>query len=207
MSKCSPSSASASSRASTSASSVTSSADRRRRAWNAARETTHATSSDTATTPTSCWTTSRRGWHTPPSSMPLSRSPKRAANESLGSLGRRLRRHDSADHGAADRERAGYHSRRSAVLRGTAVTRHRAPAKALGYLLHLAAGAVFALPYHAIFAAADTSGWFLGAVLRTPPRNRLRHRPRQLTARSSILASEARSARPTAARCSSPRAC
>jgi hypothetical protein len=44
------------------------------------------------------------------------------------------------------RERAGYHSRRSAVLR---VTRDRARAKPLGYLLHLVAGVVFALTYPA----------------------------------------------------------
>ena len=48
-------------------------------------------------------------------------------------------------------------------LLGTAVTRDRARAKALGYLLHLAAGEVFALVYYAIFAAIDTSGWLLGA--------------------------------------------
>ena len=41
-------------------------------------------------------------------------------------------------------------------LLGTAVTRDRARAKALGYLLHLAAGELFALVYYAIFAAIDT---------------------------------------------------
>ena len=50
-------------------------------------------------------------------------------------------------------------------LLGTAFTRDRARAKALGYLLHLAAGEVFALVYYAIFAALDTSGWLLGALL------------------------------------------
>jgi hypothetical protein len=50
-------------------------------------------------------------------------------------------------------------------LLGTAVTRDRARAKALGYLLHLAAGETFALVYYAIFAALDTSGWLLGALL------------------------------------------
>ena len=50
-------------------------------------------------------------------------------------------------------------------LLGTAVTRDRARAKALGYLLHLAAGEVFALVYFAIFTAIDTSGWLLGALL------------------------------------------
>ena len=38
-------------------------------------------------------------------------------------------------------------------LLGTAVTQDRARAKALGYLMHLAAGELFALAYYAIFAA------------------------------------------------------
>jgi hypothetical protein len=50
-------------------------------------------------------------------------------------------------------------------LLGTAFSRDRARAKALGYLLHLAAGELFALVYYAIFAALDTSGWLLGALL------------------------------------------
>jgi len=50
-------------------------------------------------------------------------------------------------------------------LLGTALTSDRARAKALGYLLHLAAGELFALIYYAIFAAIDTSGWLLGALL------------------------------------------
>jgi hypothetical protein len=50
-------------------------------------------------------------------------------------------------------------------LLGTAVTRDRMRAKSLGYLLHLAAGEMFALVYFAIFAAIDTSGWLLGALL------------------------------------------
>jgi hypothetical protein len=50
-------------------------------------------------------------------------------------------------------------------LLGTALSRDRARAKALGYLLHLAAGEAFALIYYAIFAAIDTSGWLLGALL------------------------------------------
>jgi hypothetical protein len=50
-------------------------------------------------------------------------------------------------------------------LLGTAVTVDRARAKALGYLLHLLAGEMFALIYYAIFAAIDTSGWALGALL------------------------------------------
>jgi hypothetical protein len=49
-------------------------------------------------------------------------------------------------------------------LLGTAVTGDRARAKALGYLLHVATGEVFALVYYAIFAAIDTSGWALGAL-------------------------------------------
>jgi hypothetical protein len=50
-------------------------------------------------------------------------------------------------------------------LLGTAVTRDRSRAKALGYLMHLAAGELFAVVYFAIFAALDTSGWLLGALL------------------------------------------
>ena len=50
-------------------------------------------------------------------------------------------------------------------LLGTAVTADRGRAKALGYLLHLTAGAAFALVYYAIFSALDTSGWLLGALL------------------------------------------
>ncbi len=49
-------------------------------------------------------------------------------------------------------------------LLGTAFTGDRGRAKALGYLLHLAAGEGFALIYYAIFAAIDTSGWLLGAL-------------------------------------------
>jgi hypothetical protein len=49
-------------------------------------------------------------------------------------------------------------------LLGTAVTRDRARAKALGYLLHLVAGELFALVYYAIFTAIDTSSWLLGAL-------------------------------------------
>jgi hypothetical protein len=50
-------------------------------------------------------------------------------------------------------------------LLGTAVTRDRARAKAVGYLLHLVAGEVFALVYFAMFTAVGTGGWFLGALL------------------------------------------
>ena len=48
-------------------------------------------------------------------------------------------------------------------LLGTAVTGDRSRAKAIGYLLHLVAGEVFALVYYTIFAAINTSGWLLGA--------------------------------------------
>ena len=50
-------------------------------------------------------------------------------------------------------------------LLGTAVTGDRARAKAVGYLLHLTAGEMFALIYYAIFTAIDSSGWLLGALL------------------------------------------
>jgi hypothetical protein len=50
-------------------------------------------------------------------------------------------------------------------LLGTALTRDRGRAKALGYLLHLLAGELFALIYYAIFSAIDNSGWLLGASL------------------------------------------
>jgi hypothetical protein len=50
-------------------------------------------------------------------------------------------------------------------LLGTALTGDRARAKAVGYLLHLVAGEMFALIYYAIFSAVDASGWALGAVL------------------------------------------
>jgi hypothetical protein len=49
-------------------------------------------------------------------------------------------------------------------LLGTAFTGDRARAKALGYLLHLLAGEVFALIYYALFAAIDTSGWLVGSL-------------------------------------------
>src|ERR1044072_4811584 len=49
-------------------------------------------------------------------------------------------------------------------LLGTAVTSDRARAKALGYLMHLAAGEVFAVVYFAIFTAIGTGGWVLGAL-------------------------------------------
>jgi hypothetical protein len=49
-------------------------------------------------------------------------------------------------------------------LLGTAFTSDRARAKALGYLLHFAAGQIFALVYYGIFVAINSSGWWLGAV-------------------------------------------
>jgi hypothetical protein len=49
-------------------------------------------------------------------------------------------------------------------LLGTAVTVDRARAKAVGYLLHLIAGEMFALIYFAIFSAIDTDGWAIGAL-------------------------------------------
>jgi hypothetical protein len=49
-------------------------------------------------------------------------------------------------------------------LLGTALTGDRARAKALGYVMHLAAGEIFALVYFAIFSAIGTVGWLLGAL-------------------------------------------
>jgi hypothetical protein len=49
-------------------------------------------------------------------------------------------------------------------LLGTAVTVDRARAKAIGYLLHLIAGELFALIYFAIFSGIDTDGWAIGAL-------------------------------------------
>ena len=49
-------------------------------------------------------------------------------------------------------------------LLGTAVTADRARAKAVGYLLHLIAGELFAVVYFAIFSAIDTDGWAIGAL-------------------------------------------
>jgi hypothetical protein len=49
-------------------------------------------------------------------------------------------------------------------LLGSAVTGDRGRAKAVGYLLHLAAGEMFALIYYAIFVSIHTSGWLLGAL-------------------------------------------
>jgi hypothetical protein len=49
-------------------------------------------------------------------------------------------------------------------LLGTAVTADRARAKAVGYLMHLVAGELFAIVYLAILSAIDTSGWAIGAL-------------------------------------------
>jgi hypothetical protein len=49
-------------------------------------------------------------------------------------------------------------------LLGTAVTEDRGRAKAVGYLMHLAAGEMFALVYYGIFVALGSSGWLLGGV-------------------------------------------
>jgi hypothetical protein len=49
-------------------------------------------------------------------------------------------------------------------LLGTAFSRDRTRAKALGYVLHFLAGIAFALIYYAVFAATDSSGWLLGAA-------------------------------------------
>lgn len=50
-------------------------------------------------------------------------------------------------------------------LLGTALSRDRGRAKAIGYLLHFAFGEAFALVYYAIFSGIDNSGWLLGAAL------------------------------------------
>ena len=49
-------------------------------------------------------------------------------------------------------------------LLGTAFTRDRTRAKALGYVLHFLAGMVFALVYYMVFVAIDSDGWWLGAA-------------------------------------------
>jgi hypothetical protein len=50
-------------------------------------------------------------------------------------------------------------------LLGTCLTGDRLRAKALGYLLHLASGAVFAVAYGAVFVLIGRSGPGLGALL------------------------------------------
>jgi hypothetical protein len=49
-------------------------------------------------------------------------------------------------------------------LLGTVVSADRTRAKALGYVMHFAAGQLFALVYFGIFSAIGHSGWWLGAV-------------------------------------------
>jgi hypothetical protein len=49
-------------------------------------------------------------------------------------------------------------------LLGTALSRDRTRAKAIGYGLHFVAGQVFALVYYGVFVAIDESGWLLGAL-------------------------------------------
>jgi hypothetical protein len=49
-------------------------------------------------------------------------------------------------------------------LLGTTVTADRAKAKAIGYLMHLVTGELFALVYFGIFVSIDRSGWLLGAL-------------------------------------------
>ncbi|HEX6580118.1 MAG TPA: hypothetical protein VF195_04530 [Actinomycetota bacterium] len=50
-------------------------------------------------------------------------------------------------------------------LLGTAVTRDRGRAKAIGYVAHFGFGLLFSLAYAAFFLVVDASGWLLGAVL------------------------------------------
>ena len=50
-------------------------------------------------------------------------------------------------------------------LLGTAFSRDRARAGALGYALHFLFGFVFAAGYYAIFEALGEAGWWLGALL------------------------------------------
>jgi hypothetical protein len=49
-------------------------------------------------------------------------------------------------------------------LLGTAFSRNRMHAKAIGYLLHFVAGQAFAFAYYGIFVAIDRSGVLLGAA-------------------------------------------
>jgi hypothetical protein len=49
-------------------------------------------------------------------------------------------------------------------LLGTAISEDRSRAKAAGYLLHFAAGLVFALIYYAVFSAIGEASWWLGAL-------------------------------------------
>jgi len=49
-------------------------------------------------------------------------------------------------------------------LLGTAVTEDRTRAKALGYVLHLVLGELFALVYLALFVALGRHDWWIGAL-------------------------------------------
>jgi hypothetical protein len=50
-------------------------------------------------------------------------------------------------------------------LLGTAVTRDRSRAKAIGYVAHFGFGMLFSLAYAVFFLVVDASGWLLGALL------------------------------------------
>ena len=50
-------------------------------------------------------------------------------------------------------------------LLGTAVTKDRARAKAIGYVAHFGFGLLFSLAYAVFFLVVDASGWLLGALL------------------------------------------
>lgn len=49
-------------------------------------------------------------------------------------------------------------------LLGTMVTDHRTRAKAIGYVMHVCNGLVFALLYLAVFTAIGHASWWLGGV-------------------------------------------
>ncbi|HET9671715.1 MAG TPA: hypothetical protein VFQ40_02565 [Actinomycetota bacterium] len=50
-------------------------------------------------------------------------------------------------------------------LLGTAVTRDRGRAKAIGYVAHFGFGLLFSAAYAVFFLVVDASGWLLGALL------------------------------------------
>ena len=52
-----------------------------------------------------------------------------------------------------------------ALILGTAVTRNRRRARALGYVMHAALGIVFAFAYRMLFALVGWSTWWLGGVV------------------------------------------
>jgi hypothetical protein len=51
------------------------------------------------------------------------------------------------------------------LLLGTLFTENRSRASALGYVVHLLNGLVFALVYYAVFAAVGTASWWFGLAL------------------------------------------